>query len=104
MLNKTDQIVGRNKLILKRIGLSLVTIFPPFLGILILFLSKKPLTGTAFALSFFIAGFYGVIVIIRKEIPMALRSVYGKWAVIQGLSVTVFCWGSAIYFFLFGLK
>lgn len=92
------------KAITQRIGLSLLTFSPILLALWILSISSGPLSQTTLASVSFLGGCSGVIIAIRKEIPMSLRSIKGKSAVIQGVSLTIVCWLCAIYFAIYGLK
>jgi hypothetical protein len=58
----------------------------------------------AFAISIslgsFIAGFTGIIIVTRKEIPAGFTSIRGTRAVVEGVLITILFWGSAVFFFL----
>jgi len=90
--------------VIQRIGLMILIFSPALLALWILFMSSGPLSKATLALIFFIAGCTGVIIAIRREIPMSLQSLKGKSAVIQGISLTITCWLIAIYFAIYGLK
>jgi hypothetical protein len=81
----------------------LITVAPMLAALAIIFWSKRPVRPFIFSLSFFIAGFTGLIVIIRREIPMIFNTISGLQAIIEGGIVTIFCWGVAIYIYLYGL-
>ncbi len=97
-----DQSAMQNKAnaILRKILQNLLITLPALLGFAILFFSQRPVNDMTFSLALFIAGFTGVIVAIRKEIPMSIGSIRGKWAVIQGGGVTILLWGSALFILL----
>lgn len=90
----------RTKMILQGILKNLLVTSPALLGAAILFFSKGPINDMTFSFALFLAGFTGVIVAIRKEIPMSIGSIRGKWAVIQGVGVVILLWGSALYILL----
>ena len=92
------------KAIMKRMGLSLLTFSPVFLALLILSMTSGPLSKTTLTLISFLIGCSGVIIAIRKEIPMSLGSIKGKSAVFQGVSLTIVCWLFAVYFAIYGFK
>jgi hypothetical protein len=52
---------------------------------------------------FFLAGFMGIIIIVRREIPAVLFTITGAPAIVEGSIVTIFFWGSAAYMILRGL-
>lgn len=58
----------------------------------------------AFAISIslgcFIAGFTGIIMMIRKESPSGLATIRGATAVVGGVLTTIFFWAGAVFFFL----
>ncbi len=85
--------------ILKQITLNLLNFLPLLLAI---FLPLIFLRGVdreiRMSLVLFLAGFSGVVTVFRKEIPMTLGSVKGKWAVIQGAAFMIFCWGALFSF------
>lgn len=90
---------------LTQIKLNLLNFLPLFLAIFLpLIFLREVNREIRMSLVTFLAGFSGVVTIFRKEIPITLGSVKGKWAVIQGMAFTVFCWGSAIYFAISALK
>ncbi len=84
--------------------LNVVISIPVVLGLGIIFVSRRPLSPHVLSIGFFLAGFTGVIVILRKESPMSIGSVRGKWAVVEGVIFTILCWGSALYIWIFGLQ
>lgn len=92
------------KAMFRRIILSILTFSPALLALWILSMSKGPLSQTTLAMISFLVGCSGVIIAIRKEIPMSLKNVKGKSAVFQGVSLTIICWLLAIYFAIFGLE
>jgi hypothetical protein len=90
----------KTNIIVMGIVKTLLVMSPALLGFSIILFSKGPVDDLTFSLGLFLAGFTGVIVAIRKEIPSSLRSVRGKWAVIQGIGFVTVMWGSALYMFL----
>ena len=83
-----------------------MTISPIFLGLAILILvgyfSKEPLSPILLGLMFFVGGFMGIIIIVRREVPAVIFTVKGTFAIFQGSIVTLFFWGSAAYIILRG--
>ena len=90
------------KEILKGIRNSCLVFSPVFLGFTIFTLSKgDPLL---FSLGSFIAGFTGIIVVVKKEIPVGLTSIRGTRAVVEGILTMILFWGLAVFFLIEGLK
>jgi hypothetical protein len=89
---------GYSKIILMR----LATYLPWLISLSILFFSKRPLDSTILGFIMFIAGFAGVIAVIRQEIPTVLYVISGKKAIIEGSIIILLCWGGAIYILLSG--
>jgi hypothetical protein len=87
---------------LKRFFLSLITFMPIFVGLGLIFAGKGPIERCITSFSFFISGFTGVIIIIRKEIPIPMGSIEGGRAVIEGLLLTIVLWSISLYIILFG--
>ena len=85
----------------------LLTISPLFLGlvalILIGYLSPDPLSPILLGLMFFLAGFMGVIIIVRREVPVVLFTITGVQAIVEGSFVILLFWGAAAYIILRGL-
>jgi hypothetical protein len=52
------------------------------------------------SLGCFIAGFTGIIMLIKKESPSGIATVRGKSAIIIGILITSFFWTGAVFFFL----
>lgn len=46
-------------------------------------------------ITFFIWGFSGVVIIVKREVPGTFISIKGVHAIIIGLMETAFCWGIA---------
>jgi uncharacterized membrane protein YccC len=90
--------------IVKGLILNVLVSLPAILGIAMILASKGPLNRTLLSASFFLAGFTGVIVMIRKESPTSIGGIRGKWAVVEGLIFTIICWGIAAYLLVFGLE
>jgi len=80
---------------------NLLVTSPAILGFSIILFSKRPLSDITFSLGLILAAFTGVIIALRKEIPMSIGSVRGKAAVIQGMSFAILLWAAALYIFLF---
>ncbi len=85
----------------------LLTASPLFLALLILVLmsyaSKEPISPFLISSTFFISGFMGIIIVVRREVPAVLFTVRGTQAIVEGSLVTLFFWGSALYIILQGL-
>ena len=90
----------KTNVILKNILKSLLVMLPALIGSGIILLSNSPINDLIFAFGLFVAGFTGVIVAVRQEIPMSLGSTRGKWAVIQGIGFVILLWGSALLILL----
>jgi hypothetical protein len=87
--------------------LNLVITFSPTLVALALLVSAplfwKEAPRGLLSLVFFIAGFSGVIIIVKREIPLVLYSAITGWqAVLEGVLISVICWALAIYGYLYG--
>jgi hypothetical protein len=91
------------KNIFRGMALSLLVNLPALLGFAIILFTKGPISTSRWALGFFLAGFTGVILIVRKESPTSLGAVRGTRAIVKGFVFTAMCWGIALYLFLFGL-
>ncbi len=61
-----------------------------------------PVPTIILSLTFFLAGFMGIVIIIRREIPAVLFTITGVQAIVEGGIVTIFFWGSAVYIILRG--
>jgi len=85
----------------------LFTASPLFLALIILILlgyfSVDPISPLLISLTFFISGFMGIIIIVRREVPAILFTITGTQAIVEGSVVTFFFWGSALYIILRGL-
>jgi hypothetical protein len=85
----------------------LLTVSPMFLALLMLILLnytlKGPVSPFLISLSFFISGFMGIIIIVRREVPVVLFTIKGTQAIVEGGVVTFFFWGSALYIILQGI-
>jgi len=88
------------KLVLNGMLKSFLTSLPMLIAGGMIFLPKHP-SDVTFSLAAFIAGFSGVIIVIRKEVPSSLVSIRGVPAVIIGIIGTVLFWSSAIIILLF---
>jgi hypothetical protein len=79
----------------------LFTVSPVLVALALLILSAYfrdgPVPQVLGTFSFFIAGFFGVIVIIKREIPMVFDSITGVQAVVEGIIFTVACWAIFLY-------
>ena len=69
---------------------------PALLALGIILVSQNSLSSQKLGLCFFMAGFTGLIVVIRKESPISIVSFTGKWAVWEGALFTLICWGVAL--------
>ena len=94
---------SRNQL-LRGLALNIVISSPALLGLGIILMSKGPLNSHVLSVSFFLAGFTGIIIMIRKESPVSIGSVRGRGVVFEGLVFTIICWGIALYVWAFGLS
>jgi len=103
MANRRNKINDSKNKLLRGLILNIAVSSPALLGLGMILLSKGPLNPYVLSTSFFLAGFTGIIIIIRKESQMSIGSVHGKWAVFEGLVFTIVCWGIAVYVWLFGL-
>jgi hypothetical protein len=81
----------------KRMALMLFTFSPVFLMLAIIYFYNGPVSSLTWSLLFFLAGFSGVIIVVRKEIPMSFYSIQGKRAVVEGTLFTIFLWSLALY-------
>lgn len=82
----------------------LITASPMFLALLMLILlsssSNDPISPAMLSLAFFVSGFMGVIMIVRREVPLIVFSFNGMVAIVTGSVVTAFFWGSTLYILL----
>ena len=85
----------------------LITVLPVLLGLAIMILVGYfwigPLPPLMLSLIFFVGGFTGIIIVVRREIPVVLFTIKGIQAIVEGSVVTLFFWGSALYIILRGL-
>jgi hypothetical protein len=95
---------NRNTLVLRGMLLNLLVSLPALFGFGIILISKGPLSSGVLMIGCLLAGFTGIIIILRKESPMSIGYVTGKWAVIEGIVFTIFCWGASLYFWLTSLR
>jgi hypothetical protein len=105
-MKKRRQKTNDNKttLVLQGMLLNLLVSLPALLGFGIILISKGPLSSVILSLGCFLAGFTGIIIILRRESPMSIGSVTGKWALLEGIVFTTFCWGISLYFWLTSLR
>lgn len=80
----------------------LLIIYFPFLLSGAIILTRKNSSDLPFC--FFLVGFTGIIMIIRKEQPGPFGYYRGRWVIILGVALTIMFWGSALYLLIFGLK
>jgi len=73
---------------------------PFVIGLIIIFSSKGLNSPNLFSLACFVSGFSGVIIAVRREIPVGLSVISGPRALIEGILVTLLCWGGGLYIFL----
>lgn len=83
----------------KNYKVMLSTSLPMILALLVIFLialtpGNKEIGWLAFP--FFLAGWTGVIMMVRKEAPSIIAPQRGKIAVIQGALITFLFWGGAL--------
>jgi hypothetical protein len=93
----------RSRVFAARILRSLLMNSPVFVAALIFFLFGR--NGNLIILSFaaFIAGFHGIFVILRKEVPsISYGSIQGRPAVILGIVFTLLMWVSSLVVLFFG--
>lgn len=89
---KSDRQRELEKEMIKNVWKSWV-IYSPFLfGFMALAISLS--------LGFFIVGFTGVIVAVRKEMPSGWGTIRGPMAIVVGVLTTILFWGLAVFFFL----
>ena len=69
---------------------------------LITFWKPSALHGL-FSSFIFIAGFSGVVIILKREIPLVFYSITGVQAVGEGIMFTMVCWAAALGLYLHGL-
>ena len=85
----------------------LMTTSPLFLGLVILILvgyfSKEPVSPILLSLMFFLGGFMGIIIIVRREVPAVLFTITGLPAIVEGSLLTLVFWGCGTYLLLRGL-
>ena len=93
--------MNKNREILARMFRMTLTFSPGFLAMLVIMSARGPLTRWHLAASAFLIGCAGVIVALRREIPMSLGSIRGKWAVVQGAGLAFVCWLAALFFLLY---
>jgi hypothetical protein len=99
-----ENISERNKRLLRGSLLEVLTFSPIFLGLGVFFFLQGLLPSSSlYSLMSFIAGFSGVIIVIRKEVPSPFWTVRGTAAVLQGIAFTIICWGGALYILFAGL-
>lgn len=92
--------MSKTDMVLRGILKNLLVTSPALLGFSIILFSKGPVNDTTFSLGLFLAGFTGVIVALRREIPMSIGSIRGRWAVIQGIGFAILLWSSALLILL----
>jgi hypothetical protein len=95
---------NKQKWVLEGFLLSLLVGFPAIIGFGIILMSRGTLNPNTLSLGCFLAGFSGVIVVIRKEAPTSIIRIRGIWAIIEGILFTLLCWGASIFFFFNGLR
>jgi hypothetical protein len=98
-----ENISERSKRLLRGSLLEVLTFSPIFLGFGVFLFVKGLPSSSLLSLMSFIAGFSGVIIIIRKEVPSPFWTVRGTAAVLQGIAFTIICWGAALYILIAGL-
>jgi hypothetical protein len=104
MSNQENEKFRKRENVLKRALLSLLVYAPALLGSGIILSSKGPLTGSILGPGCFLAGFSGIIMIVRRESPSSIGSLRGKWAVVEGVILTAIFWIAGLYFSFFDLK
>ena len=90
----------KKKMVLNGMLKSFLTSLPILIACGMIFLPKYP-SDLTFALAAFIAGFSGVIIIIRNEAPSSFVTIRGMPAVIIGILGTLLFWSSALIILLF---
>ena len=95
---------NQHKIIIRGLILNAVTNAPIIIGFLVIAATKGPLTSSSFSLGAFIAGFSGVIIMFRREIPTSLVAIRGNAAVVFGILLTGLMWVSAIAVYIMGLR
>jgi len=92
------------KEIIKRIVYMFQVYLPFLIGFGIVLSIRKPDEFLLRSLGYFLAGFSGVIMIIRKESPTSRRIIRGRWAILSGIIFTMLWWGGSLLNLLFGLR
>jgi len=82
----------------------LTFLLPVGIGVVLLILTVNMLGIFSCSLALFVAGFSGLIVLVRKEIPTALGRIRRKRAVVEGIMLIVLFWGIAIFLLVEGMK
>jgi hypothetical protein len=100
MANHKRKLNHKKDSLLKGWLLNLMVSSPAIIALGLILATQGSLTSQRLGLSFFLAGFTGVIVIIRKESPMSIGSLRGKSAIWLGVLFTAVCWGLALYMWL----
>jgi hypothetical protein len=96
MTNRKSKFENIRNNIFRGSFLNVLVSSPVLIALGIILVSRGSLSPQKLGLCFFIAGFTGLIVVIRKESPMAIGSIRGKWAVWEGALFTAICWGLAL--------
>jgi len=104
-MTSQDKLAKQHKylILIKGVITNIAVSTPAIIGLIIIAQSRGPLTPTRICLAFFIAGFTGLIILVRKNSPISIGSVRGRLAVIEGAVFMSICWGIAIYIGFFGL-
>ena len=85
----------RRKFILNGMLKSFLTSLPILAAFAVIAVSNHP-SNAVFSFAAFIAGFSGVIIIFRKEVPSSFASIRGVPALIIGSVVTLLCWSISV--------
>jgi hypothetical protein len=99
---RNDNLREAGKEMWKGFWRSFLVFSPAFVGLVIIFMAKgDPLI---FSLGSFFAGFTGIIIMTRKEIPTVVTSIRGTRAIIEGALITIILWGVSIFVLIESFK
>jgi hypothetical protein len=101
--SEKESISQRNERMRRGAILNIFTGIPMMLAIGTLFFLKGLPDSYLYSLAFFIGGFSGVIIIIRKEVPTSIWTIRGNAAILRGVFLIIVFWGAALYILIAGL-
>ena len=88
---------------LMRLSIVLVPVFIALAIFLSLLFWNGPMPSHILSLIIFVSGFSGIIIIVKREIPLGFYSITGLQAVGEGTVFVLVCWIGALYLYLQGL-